>query len=154
MYIQMSILKFTAKAVGTVILTATGVTSHVANMVCDTCSKGGGDIPLFTAIENHSFDAIRKMWHPEQYEEDIESGAADNRSLQRIIDRKYQSLSMVQNMMRQSKNILEKAYENGSEEDQKKAQSLYDKLCEQYDTILNDIANLEDELKEQQLSQS
>lgn len=149
----MGILKLAAKTAGTVVLTATGVTSHLANVLVNTCNKDGGDMPLFTAIENSSFDTIKKIWHPDDYEEYVESGEAEVCSLQRSIERKRQSVVFAQNMMHKFQTILEKADSCGTEKAQEEARANYEIWCEKYECLLMEMEELEKELANQPFEQ-
>ena len=149
----MGLLKIAAKAVGTVALTATGVTAHLANALASACGAET-DIALFSTIQDASFETIRKMWNPQKYEEDIESGEADNRYYERIISSHSSGLIMVDKSMEQVQRMIEKAEQAGIDDSDDRMKGLKEKyadLQDKRDGILYNIAVMKEEQKENQL---
>ena len=149
----MGLIKIAAKAVGTVALTATGVTAHLANALASACGADT-DIPLFTTIQDASFETIRKMWNSQKHEEDLESGEADNRSYERVISSHSSGLIMVEKSMEQVQRMIEKAEQAGvddSDDRMKELREKYADLQDKRDDILYKIEVAKEEQKENQL---
>ena len=149
----MGLIKFAAKAVGTVALTATGAASYMLNLV--TSSALGAEIPLFSTIQDGSFNTIRKMWKSEQSEDELADETNGDNSLQRAINAKYRAATTAQNQISFLQKAIEKAYQSGTPDPDKvnELQGKIDAFQERYDDLMAQAREMEDELAEQQLYQ-
>ena len=119
----MSILKFAAKAVGSVVLTTTGVAASVIRMAAD--ASGNDELSdMVGGLVDKSFDGVKNLWaDPDNLEED--DGSA---SLNRTINSKRQAAQKVKDMAMTAKR-------NGDDEKYDEYMARYYELREQYDEL-------------------
>ena len=131
----MGILKFAAKAVGTVALTATGTASAVLQKLINMSGNDPSQT-ILPSIQDKSFDSIKKMWKPEEYEDELASGKAEINSLRRQYSSKTSAASTLRNMANNFK-------AKGDMEHYEEYMSRYYTLVEDYHELKREIDHME-----------
>lgn len=120
----MSILKFAAKAVGSVALVTAGVAAGVVRMAAD--ASGNDELSdMIGGVVDASFDGVKNMWaDPDNPPEDTSSYD----SLNRARNSKIQAAQRVRDMASTAKR-------NGDDEKYDKYMARYNELREQCDEL-------------------
>lgn len=146
----MGLLKFAVKATGTVLLTATGVTSHVLSVAV---GAAGSSSTFFDSLEQASFDKVRDIWNSGKYEE-TEDGISEDLSLENTIKNKESSLRLaetskmkIEDMLRKMEQNLSEAIAEGKEVNQNEIKGKCKELQEKYNKLERNCEKLKKEIQ-------
>ena len=109
--------------------------------------------PRPTTTDKIPADVINEpVSNPNKYNEELENGAIDDKSLQRRIDSKHEALNLIQSSIDQMYKVRDKAFQSGTEDQQRDIQEKIDRLKEKFNNIRLAKQELEDELREQKIN--
>ena len=118
------IFKFAGKVAGSAVLVVAGGVAGVMNQAVAMSGKDSVSSP-FATLQDKSFDAVKRMWNPDQYERDIESGDYDRT----VRDRRLTTLLQAEDQM---KRLASAAKEAGNMEKYEEYMERYENLKEQF----------------------